>query len=35
MGLRWCYQVVLNGPRDFVEDGVRCLPADKLLAALV
>jgi len=34
LGLRWTYQVVLEGQRDFVEDGVRCLPARLLLAAL-
>ncbi len=31
----WTYQVVLEGTRDFVEDGVRVLPAGRLLAALV
>jgi predicted AAA+ superfamily ATPase len=31
----WTYQVVLEGTRDFTEDGVRCLPASKFLAALV
>ena len=29
------YQVVLNGARDFVEDGIRCVPAQDFLAALV
>ena len=29
------YQAVLEGTRDFVERGVRCLPAADLLAALV
>jgi len=29
------YQAVLGGTRDFVERGVRCLPAADLLAALV
>jgi predicted AAA+ superfamily ATPase len=29
------YQVVLEGTRDFVEDGVRCVPAADFLAALV
>ena len=29
------YQVVLEGTRDFVEDGVRCLPSANFLAALV
>ena len=28
------YQVVLKGRRDFVEDGVRCVPAEDFLAAL-
>ena len=31
----WSYQVVLDGKRDFVERGVRCLPARQFLAALV
>ncbi|MFN8546130.1 MAG: DUF4143 domain-containing protein [Candidatus Binatia bacterium] len=31
----FAFQVVLDGTRDFVEDGVRCVPAHKLLAALV
>ncbi|MBN1444060.1 MAG: ATP-binding protein [Planctomycetes bacterium] len=31
----WAYQVVLEGDRDFVEKGVRCLPASAFLAALV
>jgi hypothetical protein len=35
LGLRLCYQVVLDGRRDFVQDGVRCLPADRFLGALV
>lgn len=35
LSLRQCYQVVLEGNRDFVEDGVRCLPADRFLATLV
>lgn len=30
----WVYQVVLEGERDFVEEGVRCLPASAFLAAL-
>jgi predicted AAA+ superfamily ATPase len=35
LALKRCYQVVLEGERDFVQDGVRCLPADRFLAALV
>ena len=35
LGLRHCYQVVLEGRRDFVQDGVRCLPAHRFLDALV
>jgi uncharacterized protein len=31
----YAYQVVLEGQRDFVEDGVRCLPVGEFLAALV
>ncbi|HET7291226.1 MAG TPA: ATP-binding protein [Vicinamibacteria bacterium] len=33
--LPFCYQVVLEGRRDFVEDGIRCLPAGSFLAALI
>jgi hypothetical protein len=29
------YQVVLEGTRDFVENGVRCLPAADFLGALI
>jgi predicted AAA+ superfamily ATPase len=35
LGLRFCYQVVLEGRRDFLQDGVRCLPADRFLDALI
>ena len=31
----WTYQVVFEGDKDFVEDGVRCLPAHRFLAALI
>jgi predicted AAA+ superfamily ATPase len=31
----WCYQVVLEAKRDFEQDGIRCLPAHRFLAALV
>ncbi len=31
----WCYQVVLEGERDFVHNDVRCLPAYRFLNALV
>jgi predicted AAA+ superfamily ATPase len=31
----WAYQVLLEGSRDFVEDGVRCLPARLFLGALI
>jgi predicted AAA+ superfamily ATPase len=31
----WVYQVVLESERDFVEQGVRCLPAHRFLAALI
>jgi hypothetical protein len=30
----WSYQVVLDGTRDFVQDGIRCLPAHVFLPAL-
>lgn len=35
LAIPWTYQVVLEGTRDFVEDGVRVLPAGRFLAALV
>ena len=35
LDLPFCYQVVLEGQRDFVQDGIRCLPADRFLGALV
>jgi predicted AAA+ superfamily ATPase len=35
LSIPWAYQVVLDGVRDFVEDGVRVVPADRFLAALV
>jgi hypothetical protein len=35
LSIRHCYQVVKDATRDFVEDGIRCLPAAKFLAALV
>jgi uncharacterized protein len=31
----WAYQVVLEGEHDFIQNGVRCLPARQFLAALV
>lgn len=31
----WTYQVVLEGRRDFVQNGIRCLPAGKFLSALI
>jgi predicted AAA+ superfamily ATPase len=31
----WAYQVTLEGGRDFVQDGVRVVPASRFLAALV
>lgn len=31
----WAYQVVREGRRDFVENGVRCVPAADFLTALV
>jgi len=31
----WVYQVVLESTRDFVEDGIRCLPAAHFLSALI
>lgn len=34
LGVPWLYQVVMDGSCDFVEDGVRCLSADRFLSAL-
>jgi len=31
----WVYQVVLEESRDFVQDGVRCLPARRFFGALI
>ncbi|MFQ5505440.1 MAG: hypothetical protein ACE5F1_11675 [Planctomycetota bacterium] len=31
----WCYRVVFEGKRDFVQDGIRCLPAHRFFAALL
>lgn len=35
LAIPWTYQVLLEGTRDFVENGVRVLPASRFLAALV
>jgi predicted AAA+ superfamily ATPase len=35
LGVPWGYQVTLEGGRDFVQDGVRVIPASQFLAALV
>ncbi len=35
LAIPWVYQLTLTGSRDFIEDGVRCLPAARLLGALV
>ncbi len=35
IGVKWLYQVALDGRRDFVREGVRCLPARTFFAALV
>ena len=34
LSIPWVYQVTLEGDKDFVEDGVRVLPADVFLSAL-
>lgn len=34
IGVKRLYQVALEGRRDFVRDGIRCLPAGTFLAAL-
>jgi hypothetical protein len=31
----WVYQVVLEGQRDFIERGIRCVPARSFFGALV
>ena len=35
LAIPWAYQVTLEGTRDFVESGVRVVPASRFLAALV
>ncbi len=35
LAIPWVYQVTLEGTQDFVEDGVRLLPASRFLGALV
>lgn len=35
LAIPFAYQVVLEGGRDFLQGGVRCLPAARFLAALV
>ena len=35
LGIPWAYQVVLHAERDFVQDGVRCLPAHRFFGGLV
>ena len=35
LAIPWTYQVTLNGDRDYLKDGVRCLPAARFLASLV
>lgn len=35
LGIPWAYQVVLDGTRDYEQEGVRCLPASQFLGALV
>jgi uncharacterized protein len=34
LGIPHCYQVVLDGTQDYAKDGIRCLPAARLFAAL-
>jgi predicted AAA+ superfamily ATPase len=34
LSIPWVYQVTLEGDKDFVEDGVRVLPARTFLPAL-
>lgn len=35
LAIPWVYQVTLEGTRDFIENGVRILPASRFLGALV
>jgi hypothetical protein len=35
LSIPWAYQVTLEGTRDYVQDGVRVVPASRFLAALV
>jgi len=30
----WAYQITLDGQQDFVQDGIRCLPARQFFGAL-
>lgn len=35
LSIPWVYQVVLDGRRDFLGDGIRCIPAYRFFSALV
>ena len=35
LAIPWAYQVTLHGAQDFIQDGIRVLPASTFLAALV
>jgi predicted AAA+ superfamily ATPase len=35
LGVPWAYQVTLEGGRDFIQDGVRVVPASRFLGGLV
>ena len=35
LSIPWVYQVTLRGDRDFIDQGVRVIPADRFLAALM
>ena len=35
LAIPWTYQVTLNSSRDYLKDGIRCLPAARFLASLV
>ncbi|MDB4306008.1 ATP-binding protein [bacterium] len=35
LAIPWTYQVTLNSDRDYLKDGIHCLPATRFLASLV
>ncbi len=35
LAIQWTYQITLNGDRDYLKNGIRCLPAARFLASLI